>query len=1005
MKKIILLFIFLTVLGRISAQSFNVRFNHFLNEPLKVFDSSDTLKILAVLVEFKEDNDPNTFGTGKFGSIYTQDYGDTILDPLPHDAKYFENHLEFAKNYFKKVSNGKLNISYTVLPNVITVSQIMRNYSPPPTNPNDLSNLGKFAKEVWHLAGSIYSDIDFSKYDLFTIFHAGVGNAYYPNGRLGIERDLPSIYLGEKTLKSIFGTDFNGFPAKNFLIKNTIILPTTESKEIESFGQKVLYQMSINGLIVSNIASYLGLPDLFNTETGVTAIDRFGLMDGNAIFAFNGTFPPEPSPWEKIYLGWAEPIVINQDVNHVNVTARLAAALNDTVIIKVPINSSEYYLIENRQRDVRKDGAVITYKIGNNSFRFSVDKDKNRFNFSNADTLRGVVTDVDEFDWAVPGNGIVIWHIDENIINEKIDENKINVDIEQKGVDVEEADGIQDIGEHFSSVLGDFYGIGSQEDFWYSNNKAKLYKNKFGPDTKPNTKSNSGANSLITIENFSESSPKMSFDIKFGEDLIRVLSSQKFNFVSPKSISVPYGSTTSTYILDGSKLLILDESNSIVKSYENFSDSTIASLKYNGTEYVFGSLGNRFNYYLKTPSKETLEKFDLSAKITTPIVISFDNGNLYACAGTENGLLLKVNLTFLENNLEQKYTVAKIADDELIQICKPFSSNNNYYSVITKSSYYDSENFKIALPYKPIKAALLFDEINSTYITIVLAEQNNFYIIQKGKIISEFKIDSKNKINSFSIMNNSPEEEELILVNDGNKIEAYNFRGVLLDNFPILESDGSEFITTPLTTDLNGDLIADIITIANNGKLYAFDGKSGKIIEPFPISIGDAVDVTPIIYRYTPLESMSPIALQGIILIDNKNYLHRWIIGTTNDSNSWNSELANSMNNSAISFVKSENPEKRFFPLEKVYNWPNPVYNGETFIRYYVSENSEVKIKIFDLAGDFVSELSDNAVGGFDNETKWNVSNVQSGVYFASIEVKSITGKTAKKVIKIAVIK
>ena len=42
-------------------------------------------------------------------------------------------------------------------------------------------------------------------------------------------------------------------------------------------------------------------------------------------------------------------------------------------------------------------------------------------NFNNAfvDTLKGVVLDVDEFDWAVPGNGILIWHIDEKIANDE----------------------------------------------------------------------------------------------------------------------------------------------------------------------------------------------------------------------------------------------------------------------------------------------------------------------------------------------------------------------------------------------------------------------------------------------------------------------------------------------------------------------------------------------------------------------------------------------------------
>ena len=64
--------------------------------------------------EFQADEDATTEGNGKFGTIYSKNYGNNILDPFPHDKGYFEDHLEFVKNYFAKVSNGKLVVKYTV---------------------------------------------------------------------------------------------------------------------------------------------------------------------------------------------------------------------------------------------------------------------------------------------------------------------------------------------------------------------------------------------------------------------------------------------------------------------------------------------------------------------------------------------------------------------------------------------------------------------------------------------------------------------------------------------------------------------------------------------------------------------------------------------------------------------------------------------------------------------------------------------------------------------------
>ncbi len=97
---------------------------------------------------------------------------------------------------------------------------------------------------------------------------------------------------------------------------------------------------------------------------------------------------------------------------------------------------------------------------------------------------------------------------------------------------------------------------------------------------------------------------------------------------------------------------------------------------------------------------------------------------------------------------------------------------------------------------------------------------------------------------------------------------------------------------------------------------------------------------------------------------------------------------------------KTQTAINEFFPTTRAYNYPNPVYDGETFIRYYVSEDSKINIKIFDLAGDYVAELNDDAQGGMDNETLWNVADIQSGVYLARIEATSNSGKRNTQLLK-----
>ena len=116
--------------------------------------------------------------------------------------------------------------------------------------------------------------------------------------------------------------------------------------------------------------------------------------------------------------------------------------MTDTVILKVPINSKEYYLVENRNRDVNKDGETVTYISNGNVLTKSFAADSDKFSSYDVSDINGVVTDVDEYDWGLPGSGILIWHIDENIIDDNLTDNSINAGA-KKGVFVEEADGVQ----------------------------------------------------------------------------------------------------------------------------------------------------------------------------------------------------------------------------------------------------------------------------------------------------------------------------------------------------------------------------------------------------------------------------------------------------------------------------------------------------------------------------------------------------------------------------------
>jgi hypothetical protein len=1001
LNNVLTIAISLITLGSLSAQSFIGKINPSPNTRVSAL-ADDTVKILAVMVNFQEDRDGATFGNGKFGSIYSQNYGNDILDPLPHDRDYFESHLTFVKNYFQKVSNGKVDVQFTILPDTFSVTKTMRNYSPAPGS-DDFTPMGQFAEEVWTKADEMYPGLAFSDYNLFVIFHAGVGRDISLPGSLGNERDLPSVYLGENSLKNIFGSTFEGFPVSNgtFKIKNSMIIPETESRELETITGKFLFEITINGLIAASVASHLGLPDLFDTNTGLSAIGRFGLMDGQSIFAYNGCFPSEPSAWEKIYLGWAEPVEISPGDYSISLAANLASTLSDTVILKVPINSSEYYLIENRQRDVLDDGARVTIKSNGNIFTRTFLKDTTGFYSYDTDSLSGVVLDVDEFDWALPGNGIVVWHIDENVINEKLADNKINTDKTRRGVDVEEADGVQDIGETFITIFGDqVIGEGTEQDFWFADNKATLFKNIFNKDSRPDTRTNTGANSLITIKDFSSISNRMSFKIEYGDSIIKPLFRREFFDSNVSKITVlEDGDSVKFAFADGSDLLVTD-GNNIISTLPDFHGGyKIASAKIGDKIIAIGNSGNKIYYWISENSQITSGSLEIMYDASTsPVIRKTLTENYELIIGTTTGYVVVYDLaSVISGNptIENEYLIASAHPITNISASSTsISIIANSSTAIGMSTFYSTNGVRFEYENENLIDLITTVDKSGSPISVVLTSSNKIIVFE---ISSSFTVKADSQIRKIAFADIKQDGENYIVLTNGNKLEAYNVSGALAENFPVNNNSISNLRKTPLAVDFEGDTKSDIISSDSEGNVYAFDGGTGKMIDGFPISFGSQLISNPVLFNYK-----GQTAFGGF---NEDQYFVAWIISSVSNTFGWLEENGNRGNTSFLSAASNSNTINEFFPTSRAYNYPNPVYDGETAIRYFVSEDSKINIKIFDLAGDYVAELNDDAQGGLDNETVWNVGNIQSGVYLVRIEAIGSSGKSESVIIKIAVVK
>lgn len=992
--------------------SANLTLNHPLNyNPQKIYphfrnlQTQDTLYVYAVRVQFMPDSDPNTTGDGRFD--LSNNYPDSV-DAPPHDSLYFLNHLEFLKNYYFKASKGKLIIVYQMMTVARNLPKFMSEYSP--VHNEGLRKLGDLFFDTWKSVDSVVSfeGINPDK-AAFIIFHAGVGRDIdlLSQGIVQGQLDIPSIYLGLNTLKSIYGDTTRGFYTHDGkIINNSAIVPEQEYRIIStSFGSEFL-ELGMNGILVASVGSRLGLPDLFNTETGITAIGRFGLMDGQSIFSFSGVFPPEPSAWEKQYLGWINPIVITSNGNYTSRAASLDFQGNSSVY-KILISGKEYFLLENRNRDASKNGQKI-YFVKNgiqNSLTFMSDQ----AGFQNGDVWRlsGSITDVEDLDWSLPGlkndtayyqGGILIWHIDENVIDANIASNTINNNINHRGVDLEEAKGVQEIGVVINTPFGRFIGDGTYVDYWFNGNHyvpSNIYRNEFGPSTFPNSKSYSNINSRVCLNNFSTIDSSMTFNFEVCSGVKNINNFPRFVGIDTTIMAQPIGID---YSGDGKEEIFINV-NKNVFGFHN--DGTVLDPN-NPSGLLSGINSNSIIGYF-TDLSASAGPAPSSMIVCTDSLIGIISVNVTDSSFQHNSGAY-FNNGFIISSPSVVYDSDKISTGTMNGfISSVYARPGEIYFTYTDSV----TNHRVIYLAKSIDTLNNF--INENYKFFALGRVNSGSAVDTVKVTADNKLLLNGQIISgnlgISEIHNAPimcdinkdGNQEIIFTAD-DKLFAINRFGVLIDNFPFKVVGINKISGGCSVADLDGDGIYEIIFGTADGRVYAYSA-DGKILDGFPLLTGKEVKSTPAV--------INAGGMFGIIAYSTDGYLYGWRTSWQYDSSRilWKNFLADKYHsNSQFSIINAQ-ISGPCLPKEKVYNWPNPVYGNKTNIRYFLNGNaSNINIKILDLSGELVTTLIGTVNTGFENEVPWDVSGVQSGIYIGVIELKG--GSCTESVsIKIAVVK
>jgi immune inhibitor A len=292
----------------------------------------------------------------------------TSFTGIDFNAQLFGSGTYSMKDYYEEVSYGAFTVSagaggiagwYTASHNHDYYGANNNNYAGNDMYPGTLVREAVIAADAAGYNFAPYDQDGDGYVDQVAIVHQGTGEeASSSAGDIWSHSwDLNSAYS--------YGCSNGGEYATNdgVTVNSYIIMP-----EIYSGG------ISTMGVFAHEYGHALGLPDLYDTDYTSQGVGNWSLMAGGSWNGVSrqGDRPAHMDAWCKYALGWVVPTIVSSAQDNITIAQ---ASENDDVyqfLAGSPDAGGEYFLVENRQKNAGS------------------------------------------FDYALPGAGLLIWHIDES---------------------------------------------------------------------------------------------------------------------------------------------------------------------------------------------------------------------------------------------------------------------------------------------------------------------------------------------------------------------------------------------------------------------------------------------------------------------------------------------------------------------------------------------------------------------------------------------------------------
>ena len=979
---------------------------------LALMTASDALaaekwRILALRVSFpqEEPDHPTTTGDGAFDlrpfegevkAAYRFPY-----DVPPHDKGFYELHLEALANYYRTVSEGKIEIAFDVLPHApdssYRLSRTMIDYGSGRTQEAQDRKLVELFRDAVTLADSVEGGhFEFGDYQSFLVIHAGGGKE-----SSGALNDIPSAYLSMEDLERYIGGPIR--MEHRGEIRNGWIVP--EAVGFRGNG-------GLNGLMAKMFGHQLGLPVLSNLKDGLPALGGWSLMDvgdmnASAALAVQdstgaaqgdsslvvGFVPCHPMAWSKVTLGWIEPLVVRRDT-----TVRIAAAHITSglpKVVKVPLNAREYFLVENRE--AHYSGAGLPDGV----------------TFSNPEDSSGVWMSVANYDAFIPGSGIFIYHIDEQVIEQGRAANRINADPMHRGIDLEEADGGEDIGNPHRVYADwgepDWEGIdGEPGDAFFLGGKAV-----FGPDTTPRSVPYGGADSGVRIEVLSPPGDTMAVRITFERNVRGW----------PRKVAGTFRDHAPLWAdLDG------DDAGELVAVTDS---GEVFVWHGDGTPFFAGNSDGGFAS-AGSPVCSGVASADLDGDGLQEVIVACADSSIICWRSmdedadgaadlfrrSEIGFLITGGPAVADFDQEREGLEVAVGGHETeIALIEPWIFQSTSRGAIIGLAAGDADGDGQAEVMGVLKEGSVFSfadrrrrflwygaermdfgpavgDIDLDGAVEIVAATSKGTVValdaHTGKLKEGFPVSLMDGLSTGPVLGDVNGDGYLEIVIGGTaQVHALAFNGVSLAGFPArlpLKDNVGAITSTPILADADGDGMADILFGTATGLVYGLNGR-GELLPEFPLTALGPVSSS---LFAADVDDDGEMDL-GALTADGEVYVWKLNVPFRPECVPWPMAGANPARTFALAPSDSTSMgSDDLMPSEKVYCYPNPVTGDRAVLRFYLGKEADVEVHVFNGVGELVNRMEAHKTGArADNEIVWDTSELESGLYLCRVLAKA----------------